>query len=491
MDYLDSKKALQHRIILMIGYVLVAVAIVTAALVLLYQAYGFGVKDGAVIQNGLTFFSSQPHPASIYVNGVLSPDKTNTRLVLPANIYQVTLARDGYRDWKRTVNLEGGNVEHFDYPLLFPKALAPKKIAAYEAAPGLMSQSPDLRWVVIQQSNSLTDFQVFDLKNPAKAPVLVALPDNLLAKASSGENLQFVEWSDDNRHVLLMHNYDGKTEFVMLDRADPAQSFNLNAALGTNPVSLTLTNKKYDQYSLYDPATGALQTTTLKQTAPQTRLQHVLAYKSYGEKMVLYATNEGAPAGKVLIKLLNGDKTYNIRTFPAGTAYLLDLTEYDGVLYVAAGAAAADRVYIYRDPIGQLSAPAKPAVVPSQVLHIPQPNYLSFSKNTQFIMAENGLQFGVYDLENKLGYNYVSDQPLDPPQLHASWMDGHRLAYASGGKLTVADYDNANRQLLMNVAPAFLPAFAPDYKYVYTLAPAAAAGQYELLQTPLLTPADL
>jgi hypothetical protein len=36
-----------------------------------------------------------------------------------------------------------------------------------------------------------------------------------------------------------------------------------------------------------------------------------------------------------------------------------------------------------------------------------------------------------------------------------------------------------------------VPAFAPDYKYVYDLAPTATAGQLELTQTALLTPADL
>ncbi len=118
MDYLDPKKRSRHTIILMVGYVLVGVAIVIGTLVLLYQAYGFGLnKNGKVIQNGLFFFSSQPHPAQIYVNGALKSVKTNTRLSLPAGVYEVTLRRDGYRDWRRTIALEGGSVEQFRLPL--------------------------------------------------------------------------------------------------------------------------------------------------------------------------------------------------------------------------------------------------------------------------------------------------------------------------------------------------------------------------------------
>lgn len=490
MDYLDAGKELRHRITLYVGYILIAIAIVIAALILLYQAYGFGVnKNGKVIQNGLTFFSSQPHPASIYVNGVLNPTKTNARLVLPADIYHITLARTDYRDWKRTVNLNGGSVEHFDYPVLFPKELTPKKVQTYSTAPGLMTQSPDQRWVLVQQPGSMTSFDMYDIKSAIKTVTSFSLPDSLLSKASGSENLQFVEWADDNQHVLLQHNYDDKTEYILVNRTQPDTSVNLNNTLNINPTKLTLSNRKYDAYYTYD-ATGTLQLATLKNTTLTPKLSHVLAYKTYGNSTILYVSNEGTPAGKVVVKLLSGTKTTTIRTLPAGDNYLVDLTTYSGTMYVAAGSTSDNKVYIYRDPIGQIAAQPDQAVVPAQVLRVDQPNYLSFSMNAQFIVAENGTHFGVYDIENKLGYNYTSPAVVDAPQPHASWMDGDRLVYTSGGKLNVADYDNANRQSLMTADSNYLPAFAPNYHYVYTLV-AGENGQYDLTQTPLLTPADL
>ncbi len=116
---------------------------------------------------------------------------------------------------------------------------------------------------------------------------------------------------------------------------------------------------------------------------------------------------------------------------------------------------------------------------------------MSFSASAQFIVAENGSRFGVYDIENKNGFNYTSPAPLDSPQLHASWMDGNRLVYASGGKLEVFDYDNLNHRSLISANANYLPAFAPDYKYVYVLGPSAVAGQTELTQTALLIKNDL
>ncbi|HXR49683.1 MAG TPA: PEGA domain-containing protein [Verrucomicrobiae bacterium] len=492
MDYLDPQKELRHRIILLVGYVLIAIAITIGTLILVYEAYGFGLgKNGNVIQNGLLFFSSQPHPANIYVNGILAKSQTNTRLVLPENIYHVTLTRSGYRPWQRTIELLGGTVEHFDYPFLIPAKLTTKKEQPYNGAPGLMTQSPDRRWLLVQTPGSMTSFEMYDLTtSPLKTPATFSLPSGILTKATTNEKWQLDEWADDNRHVLLEHDYDGKSEFILVDRTNPDQSLNLNTTLATNPPELKLVNKKYDQYYLYTPTTGDLQTATLASTKVAPALQHVLAFQSYGSDTILYVTNNGASPGKVLIKLQSGGQTYTLHSLPAGTNYLVDLTKYSGTLYVAVGAGSENKVYIYQDPIGQLAAQPKQALVPAQVLRVNNPNYVSFSTNAQFIVAESGTHFGVYDIENQKGYQFTTNLPLDTPQIHASWMDGDRLNYVSGGKLVMLDYDNNNRQTLTTASSNYVPAFPPNYHFVYAVAPSAATGQFELDQTALLTLTD-
>ena len=123
MDFLDPKKARAHNIRIIIGYILIGIALILTTIILLYQAYGFGVdRKGNVIQNGLVFVSSTPNPAEVYVNGQ-KRDNTNTRLLLSSGQYTFELKRDGYRNWKRAVTVEGGSVDRFDYPFLFPSSL--------------------------------------------------------------------------------------------------------------------------------------------------------------------------------------------------------------------------------------------------------------------------------------------------------------------------------------------------------------------------------
>lgn len=497
MDFLDPKKQKRHKIQLITGYVLVAIALILTTTILLYQAYGFGVdKNGQIIQNGLVFISSTPNPAQIYVNGQRYKDDTNVRIPLPSGQYTFELKRDGYDHWKRAVTVEGGSVEHFDYPFLYPTKLTSTTIKSYAVKDRLSTQSPDRRWLLEQNSESLLRFDVYDLnhiKDPSKE---IALPDGVLTAAQAGTTakLELEEWSTDNRHVVLKHTFQKNNqtthEFILLDRDDPSQSLNLTTKLGVNPTKIELRDRAYDDYYLFDEAAGTLTTASLKQPQPKAYLDHVLAFKSYSDKVMLYATTKDAENGKVSIVMRDGEGSNIIRTVDAGGPYLLNLTKYSGDWYVAAGAANEDKVYVYKNPIDMLKL--QHITVPVHILKVADPSYIEFSDNARFIMVENGSKFALYDAENDKGYAYDTKKPVDAPQTHATWMDGHRLAYITGGKLFAFDFDGANSRLLINADPTAVPAFTRDYKYLYVRTVGTNAdAPFVLSRTPLRTTNDL
>lgn len=473
----------------MIGYVCIAIAIGIATVILLYQAYGFGLnKKGQVVQDGLLFVSSTPGGAEIYLNGTDQQKTTNTRLSLVSGQYNMKLTRNGYRDWERKVNILGGFVDRFDYPFLIPKDLTTANITPYDTLPASASQSPDHRWVLVQHAGT-DSFDLYDLKNPKNPAAALQVPANVITTGAN-QTYEMLEWANDNQHVLIKHTYDsGKYEFIMLDVKNPDQSVNLSTALGATPTTMTLINKKYDQYYLYDSAAQTLSSASLGTPTPKLVLDHVLAYKSYSDNMILYASSQTAD-GTVAVKLLDGSKTYTLRTLAAGTTYLLDLTQYSGSWYVVVGAGSEDKVYIYKNPMSQLDS-GKSVLVPVYILRVPAASYVSFSPNARFIVAENGTQFGVYDAEYPGGYVYDTKLPVDAPQPHANWMDGNHLDYVSGGKLVMFDFDEGNLQTLMPAAPNYVPFFSPDYKFVDVIAaPTAQDVKAELTSTSLRTPAD-
>lgn len=467
MDYLDPKKQFQHRVILLVGYVFVAVAIVIATMVLLYQAYGFGLgRNGNVIQNGLIFVSSQPVSAQVSINGVKKA-QTSSRILLPAGEYQLKLSRVGYRDWNHLLNIQGGSLTHYDYPLLFPANLVPTSLYNYPATPTLTTASPDKRWLLVQTTNTAV-FDVFDLKNPKKIPTPISLPSNIVSKATGAESWQVVEWADDNQHVLLQHNYDGKAEYILVDRQNVEQSINLSTNLVISAGQIKLRNAKFDQYYVYDAAAATLKIATLGSTLQTALLDHVLAYQSLGSDTVLYVTDALATPGTVQLNLLVGSQAYTLRSLPSSDRYLLSMASYNSSLYLAASNVVDGRVYVFKDPLAQLKLLPAKAVVPIQTLRINNPSYLSFSPDpSQYLIAENGTQFNVFDLMYKNDYKYLTNSTIDTPQTHAGWLDASHLAYVSSGKLTVFDYDGVNQQTLVAASPSLTALLSTDSKSIF------------------------
>lgn len=499
MDFLDPKKSRAHMIRLITGYVLMAIALVMATTLLLDIASGFGVRQGKVIQNGLVFLSSNPSEANIYLNGQLHNDRSNARLILPAGTYTMKLTRDGYRDWQRALTVEGGGVDHFDYPLLIPRQLSPTAISGYPAPPPLATESPDRRWLVVQSTGQAVSFDVYDLRDPERvreSKTAIALPANIVGLPQSGSRvLKVVEWSRDNDHLLLEHIVGDQSEYIMLSRTKPEESFNLTRKLQLpSGVAISLQDKKFDRYFLHDKTAQTLTTATFDNTTPVPLLTGVIDYKSYGQDVVLYATADGADEGKVSVKLYQDKKSHTIRQIAKHENYLLDITAYDSRWYAAAGSPAEDHVYVYEDPAERIKRNAGLPPVPVDILKIAKPSYIEFSANSQFLLAENGQDIATFDAENERSYTYRIDKTLDTPQTHVTWMDGYHLRLVSGGQVTIFDYDGTNMQTLTASDAAYLAFFDTAYQTLYALAPAGSgenlAGQHSLFATSLRTEPD-
>ena len=501
MEFLDPKKHKTHMIRLFVGYFLIATALVLTTVILLYQAYGFGIKNGQVIQNGLIFMSSTPDAASIYVNGALRSERTDVRLLMPAGQSTFELKREGYNTWKRAVNVEGGTVARFDYPLLIPSKLTPVAVKKYAVKPTMATQSPDRRWILVQAAAAFNTFEVFDLTKADKEPVTLTLPETV-STLSGVHSWKPIEWSTDNSHVLLQHaafTKDGKaaTEYILVDRESPEKSVNITAVLAVNPTELHFQDKKFDKFFVYTGGDKKLSTASLAQPKLQPFLNDVLDFKVYGSDVALYATASGAPEGKVLIKLQEGQNSYTIRQVAAEGPYMLEIAKYDGNWFAVAGASSEGRTYIYKNPQEALRTNPTFALVPIQVFKGIKPQYVSFSENTRFIVAQNGLQFATYDAEAQRSYAYDLKDPIDSPQTYVDWADGNHLTYVSGNKQILFDYDNTNHQTLGTSDPLFKSALDRDAKNFYSLATQTAKDgegkditQYVLSATPLRTTAD-
>ena len=472
MDFLDPRKRRAHAVRLAVGYFLTAIAIGLTSVILVYGAYGYGIntKTGDIIQNGLLFVDSKPSGADIYLNGQKNQSATGARLTLPAGNYELLIKKAGYRDWSRKFTLDEHSIVRYTYPFLFPLNLQSQAIKTYDAAPLVATQSPDKRWLLVQTpiagSKNIT-FDVFDTTKLDQPPVAISMPATLLSGNGEGDSFKVVEWASDNNHLLIAHNYQGGSEFIIFSRVDPATSFNVNRTFNLSPSQVALRDQKIEQLYIYQSEGGLLQVGDVAKTTLEPLLTHVLALKPYGSDLLTYVTDQKVAAGQVMARIWENGKTYPLYTFSAGNKYLVDAAQFQGHFYYVAGSDMADRINIYKDPLSGIKDPATAKAIPLISLSDSGALMLAFSDNARFIGVQAGQKFGIYDIETRSRYHYSLSAPLSG-EMH--WMDGHRLIGLSGGSIIVIDADFNNQQTLVPAISADSVFFDKNYNQMLTVA---------------------
>lgn len=473
MDFLDPQAKRLRTLRLMTGYVLLTILILTLSTILVFRAYGFDVdrSTGEVIQNGLVYIDSAPDDAAIYVNGSLYKDRTNTRLTLAEGTYDIEIRKDGYRDWKRSLDIKGGNVQRLVYPLLVLNDHEQREIANYGATrPILTTQSPDRRWLIVSKASTLNEFIEYDLNNidtssaqPEQRPFSVPLA--IFTQADGSHTLEEIEWSTDNDHSLIKHTYTGGFEYVVISRKNPDTSFNINKLLGVTVDDVNLRDKKFNEWYIYRKDGGLLQIADTKKSIVPA-FTGVTAFKTHDETVVLYA--QTGVDGNQDVYLRQNNETHLIRSVKSGEVKL-EIARYDGSWYAVIGSSGDRKAYIYKDPLKVVNRLKGLKPAPVAVLHADNGlDQVAFSTNTRFIMAQNGQHIGTYDAERDEMHSFDVSQPFDEGT-KLKWMDGHRMIARSDGTIMIFDFDGSNVQKIIKAYAGNATYFDRDYTVLYSL----------------------
>lgn len=492
MDFLDPKKKRSRQIRLNIGHALMVILVFVATYIMVFRAYGYDIdtKTGEVIQNGLVYIDSAPDGATIKINGKTEKSSTNTRLSLVEGAYNLEISKDGYRSWQRSFNLEGGEVLRFTYPMLLPNDLNSTELQAFDSVT-FATESPNRRWILLAAKNNLQTMTLIDLEqrtNEKPTSSTLTFNQSLFTQAAGDHQFKLVEWSTNNRHLLVQHNWPGGQEFVMLDREKPVESYNINKTINQNPSQVSLFDKSFDKLFIYDATIKKLARADIKTGAITDFANDVISYKSHGDDTVMLSQIDAIDKTKANIIIRHKDKNYSIRQIPLADNIPLDIARFDGKWYIVFGVSSEERSFVYRNPLDLASNPdAVRAIV---LRNRGAPEQVAFSQNARFIMSRAGQNFSVYDAEQEKRSSYTINQPFDvglPP----AWMDGHRLMAVSGGKVIIFDYDGINQQILVNTDPNLPPMFDRDYTELYTVNNSTvSAGKIGLFLTQLRLQGD-
>lgn len=459
MEFIDPVLKQKKAKRLKIGYSLLSVLVGLATYILVATAMGYEVfqRDGQIIQNGIIFMDSRPIATDIYINGKKEDNATDARLILPEGEYEIVLKANGYKDWSKKILLSGGQVESITYPRLLPENLKTTDLKTYGSSNyGLISQSPNKRWILFQPEKKSLLLNIIDTTKPNSPQQELSIPPAVIGVADGKLGVvEIVEWADDNRHFLVKHIFENiPPAFIIIDKDDLTKSININSTFNVQPSKVSLVGGQIEKVYIYLASGGILKTGDIKsKTVSDQLLDQVLDFKQINKERIMYVTTKNSSTGKVIVKATNEEKEFLIgeTDFDSTGKYYLDAGEYSGDWYYVIGTSQSEKVQVYRNPQNFVTSSVDNT---PNVLTTMRPGGIarnvSMSPGNRFIMAQGDSNFIVYDVVDKKSYKTTLSKVLDKDTV-VEWVDDFILQYTTNSDLIFTEFDGTNQRQLKQV----------------------------------------
>lgn len=214
---------MQRRLIGFLALILVAV-LITTAIYFYAKGYRFDFKNKTISGTGIIQITSTPKGAAVFVDGESSPNNaTDVSLTnLQPGKYSLTLKKNGFIDWKKTVEVRAGLVTTVE-ALLFPSAPNLKALTFTGVKnPQISPDNQTLLYAVDSPDKAglwtldLSDRPIFFAKEPKQ--IVKDTPSQIFSSS-------IYQWTPDSKSVLVSLTVNGVAQNYLLDATNLNQQF--------------------------------------------------------------------------------------------------------------------------------------------------------------------------------------------------------------------------------------------------------------------------
>ena len=470
-----SKRKRQAILFFTYGFMTLATIVITAVCLLLVLGYRFDIKDKRIEQGGLVQLRSLPEGARVTLDADQLGSLTPTKHEVSAGMHTITMSRDGYTTWQKTVAVKAGELRWLDYARLVPTKLTTNTVASAEKV-AHAEISPNREYIAALVSGAPLSVVIYDVRDPAKVTAKTyPIPEGLITTQDGVPiALQLVEWDKGSRYVLLVATAaDSVYEYVLLDRsaADGAvrnitTEFNLPFRqmhfAGTSGAHyLALTGGDLRKVDI-----GA-------KSVSQPLVANVESVVVYDETAFAYVAT--SPTQKIA-GIYKNDTAKSVRSLSRSEPVWVDYTRYFYHDYVAIGSRT--HVDIIKDPIAN-SAQVRTYATLSLPYEI---NWLRFSEGGRMMTAGNGRAFGAYDLETNEHYFVNTDEAASDSV--PMWLDDYYLIDNPTGTTRIYEFDGTNRHDITTCDQTLPAGLSANQKFLYCF---GKDGEKKVLRSTALT----
>lgn len=456
-----SKRKRQAILFFTYGFMTLATVVISAICILLIMGYRFDITDRSIEQGGLLQFRSVPGSAKITLNDEPLNFTTPGKLDVPAGTHRVTMQREGYNQWSKTVSVKPGELRWLNFARLVPTTIERKTPIKFTGPVTDAKPTPDRKFVAVWGDQAVPSMQIIDLRNENELVTrTVTIPATELT-LQEGQPSQFrlVEWDFGSRFVLVLHTSGQVSEYISIDRTQTdgnvrniSKEFNL--PFSDMHFSGSSGNLLYAQTGTdlrkIDIGSGSVS---------QPLVTGVEQYRLYRENDIAFvAVRADKRVGGVYIN----EKETIVRSVNIEQPMLVDLSQYYSRYYLAVTTPLG--VDVIKDPAetGESGARTHAQLSRGNV----DISWVDFTSAGRFVVAGNTDRYVIYDLETDESYAVELKSSL-AADTQPRWLDDFHTISTATGEVRMVEYDGGNPHTIgksLSITPAFL---SDDGTYIY------------------------
>ena len=458
MDFEKVKRRQSLKVI--ISEAIMVIAVITTVTILAFLVSGYWINSDLKLERqGLLQISSIPTGASVYIDGDSSWfQNTNTSKVLPSGEHTITLTKEGYDSWSKTINIAEGLLYRLHYPRLFlnertqENILATKdtKLATFSSDHNyLLLINESSKWTLVNLNNDNvkpTEFDISDVFNDIinaneKFPV-----DKILS----------IDWDYDSNHILLKLENNEYPEWALLDVKNPSKSINLTKEFSGN----------FSEIQILDNSSNnllAIQNNNLQKIdIPSKSLSAVLVkdiitFDHYDNSEVIFSAKKPSNGNENS----NENSNYYVGLLKLGDDKIINLQDTISPAKVTLSKFYDDQyITILVDDI--VSVYKKEGFIKSFEYKLSfTPESLKVGHNGEFITMSSDNKIATLDMESMSIIEWTIENE------NFNWIDNDMISVTEENNLIVYDYDGLNRRVIANNALDNSPAAITNNKWLY------------------------
>lgn len=461
-----------------ITYIVTIIAIAVLATIMILLTLGYRLdKDHHLAQGGLVQFATTPSGAQVWIDGSNLGSTTSTQSTLAAGQHEFSYSKQGYHDWKKTLDLKAGSILWLNYARLVPNKLTPSTVATFSGV-GSAKAAPDNTMIALIESKDTPKISLQIIKDQNVKAKEITLPADSYTPSPDPQNQTFTidSWSPNSRYLLVKHTYNAdKVEWLRVDSQGDNKVINLTNDLALDLDDLTFRPSNADQlYALSGPDKDLRRINLIDTTISAPLAQNVANYSVAGDGMITYVTASDKTAKTRTVGYVSDGSTKHqvLRTFDGSD---------DNPLFVASGLYYDQRYVAISDgsklTIFTATLPDSAAtgaslglkVYTTQDLPFANPDALTITTHGRFVSAEKGGRSTLYDLEldRLTSLTFENDKHSNVVTPTLGWLDNYVRYNDANGMLQIQDFDGTNLQTIMPVVEGLDATLNPNGKYLY------------------------